>query len=125
VKQLAAISFIFLFILQIGIKSLIVCYYHTVDTTTAIENCEYKTITVCKGNCYVAKKIKVITSAPSKNQTQVPSFELSTFKDAVCLACLENISVNFSSIQTLNLFVPVEEHYSFNPVFDLVKPPCA
>jgi hypothetical protein len=110
--------------IQVGLKSTIALYYQTIDTKTALENCEYKTITVCKGSCYVTRQIKIVSSSTNKESQQSPQIDLNIIKDVIteensnspcCSASLEKTEVSADHV----------DHYSFNHISLLIKPPIA
>jgi len=84
VKGIFSILFIFLFTLQVSVKSLVSLYFNSIAQTEASDHCMYKTLTVCKGSCYVVEKIKVFSSQASQETPAVPGFDLNSFKDALC-----------------------------------------
>jgi hypothetical protein len=124
VKKILAIIFLLLFGLQLGIKSMVAGYFNLYAHEKALENCEYKNMTVCQGNCYVVKQIKVYSSeTPAKKQGN--HFDLSILQDIV--GSTENMEIMEGNHQ---LAYSLEIHsytnlYSFEFYSDLVKPPAA
>jgi len=99
-------------------------YYQTVDTKTALENCAYKTITVCKGSCYVTKQMKIVSSSTNKETQKSPQIDLNILKDVI----LEKNSNTFcykGSFRKVNMPAGEVDHYSFNHISLSIKPPIA
>src|SRR5689334_1153589 len=109
--------------LQISIKTAVVFYYHSFDSKTAEANCEYKTITVCKGSCYVTKQIKIVSSSTNKETQNTQQIDLSNVKD---IACEEGIlsEQNLNEFSTKTHFLNDRpDHYFYNHKAQLIKPP--
>ena len=104
---------------------MVVAYFHTYATAEKKENCVYKTITVCKGNCYVAKKIKIITSTPGNEKPTAPGFDIHSFKDATCITLSVTDLLNDHDTGTLSPVQHTTHLYSYTFTSHLIKPPSA
>jgi hypothetical protein len=123
VKKILAVIFLLLFGLQLGIKSMVAGYFNLYAREKALENCEYKNMTVCQGNCYVVKQIKVYSSeVPTKKQTN--QFDLSMIKDMVGSTENVEITIDDQPIHKMGTY-PYTDLYSFEFYADLIKPPAA
>jgi hypothetical protein len=120
-----SIGFIALFMLQVSVKSLVSFYFNVVMPGDARENCVYKTITVCKGSCYVVKKIKMFFSESTQKKTGTPAFDVNMFKDVICLQ--HYTPDRTILVITQNIWVGGEavNHYSFQTPKIIIKPPIA
>jgi hypothetical protein len=83
----------------------------------------YKTLTVCKGSCYVVKKIKVFSSQASQESPAVPAFDLNSFKDALC-----DYPLNYAAPFTKNSILTTindsfDSLYHYLPFTFLLRPP--
>jgi hypothetical protein len=125
VKKFLAMSFICLFALQVGIKSLVAFYFHSFASSEVSDHCIYKTITVCKGSCYVAKQIKIVTSTPGSTENSSPGFDIQSFKDAVCISTITLEMIHTSVDATERPVVIFQDSYSYLFSSSLIKPPIA
>jgi len=124
VKKLLAALFLILFSFQIAVKTGVVAYYSLFNNNVAEKNCVYKTITICKGNCYVVKQIKLVSSETTTNNKEVKGdFDLNKIQDVV----FEFESINLSSItkESLHFYPSMSFQYSLITYSNLLKPPVA
>lgn len=104
---------------------MVVFYYQTINTKTARENCEFKTITVCKGSCYVTKQIRLVSSDSNKESNSIPQIDLTNFKEVIAVVSdLETLPYHPSEGPT-RLFNEWGNHYSYQHISNLIKPPIA
>lgn len=124
VKRILSLSFIFIFLLQVGIKSLVSFYFQTIAKQEAETHCIYKTLTVCKGNCFVTKQIKIFTSSPNEQNEHQPGFDLQSFKDAVCLQNpLNDIDFKLNISSHTEIRNVIMQFYFYTPLIELLRPP--
>lgn len=98
-------------------------YYTVIDRQEAIESCEYKTLTVCKGSCFITERIKVVSSNLQENDTKSPLLELSMFKDLIFVDDAEFLRTNIKSITTNSYNVLLVLHTLDGINNQLFRPP--
>lgn len=104
-------------------KSVVSLYFNSIAKTEATDNCIYKTLTVCKGSCYVVKKIKVFSSQSEQESPLAPAFDLNSFKDAVADYSLIH-SIQFTTRMILTAINDsFDSFYCHNPFKSLLRPP--
>ncbi len=96
---------------------MIAIYYPRIDTKMALENCEFKTIAVCKGSCYVTKQIKIVSSETNKESQQSQQVDLSSLKDALGVEVSFNILPSSSFCNLIPTSTNQVGQYSHNHTF--------
>lgn len=124
-KKWVALGFFLLFTFQVGIKSLVTLYFQICGKQEKEKHCIYKSITTCKGNCYVIQKIKIITSTPDTGTKNAPDLDINTFKDAVCTVTEMSQLITGGNDNSLFILEVSENNYSYLYSQRLIKPPIA
>lgn len=120
-KKVLTGLFLILFSFQLAVKTGVVTYYALINDETALENCQYKTITICKGNCYVVKQIKLISSDHNKDNKAPEDFDLNKIADVVFEVPSSPISCLFA--EQVSFYSFTSNDYSFISENTLLKPP--
>ena len=102
---------------------MVVLYYHSFDAQKAKDNCEFKSITVCKGSCYVTKQIKVVSSSTNKETEHPQQIDLSSLKDVIGISTKLEVFIPHVFVHAVEWDVFYNDHYYYQPTNHLIKPP--